>query len=258
MTWVSRPQWGASAQSPAQGTMPAHPQGVAIHWIGGGRWQNRDPAQVMRDIRGWHTGRGHADIDYSLAVSADGRILEGRSTRSRPRVRPASNGSRQTNESHYSIVLLTGELDPAPPAAMIQAAGAAVAWLRTAGGAGRQVVGHRDLHPTTCPGNTIQTMLPQIAAAADGSQIGDDTMTPAQEAKLDKALWALEQIRGTDLPPISSSTGPRLLAPVDETRWIVGESLAPALAALHQRLEAIEASLGLPAQPFAVPEPPEG
>lgn len=258
MKWVTRPQWGASAQSPAQGAMPSNPRGVAIHWIGPGLWASRDPLQVMRQIRSWHVGNGHADIDYSLGVSADGRILEGRSTRARPRVRPASNGSRATNESHYSIVLLTGQGDPAPSAAMIRAAGQATAWLRQAGGAGPQVVGHRDLHATDCPGNTIQSMLGQIAAAAN-NQIGD-TMTPEQETRiikrLDKLVWKTDQLRQTDIPPVQNNTS-RVVRPVDNTYWLVMNSIIPALQSLSEQVAALQREQGLEAQSFAFPEIPD-
>jgi hypothetical protein len=172
MTWMTRSQWAGSAQSPAQGLMSGTPRGVAIHFIGPGQFLargNSNPAQLMRDIRSWHTPQGKADFAYSLAVNGNGLVIEGRNTPQRPRVRPGSNGSSATNNSHYSVVLLTADRDPAPSEAMIQGAGRAVAWLRRHGGAGTQVVGHRDLHPTSCPGNTIQGMLGRIRAAADGN-----------------------------------------------------------------------------------------
>jgi len=135
----------------------------------------------MRDIRSWHLapGTGKADFAYSLAVNGNGLVIEGRNTPQRPRVRPGSNGSSATNNSHYSVVLLTADRDPAPSEAMIQGAGRAVAWLRRNGGAGTQVVGHRDLHPTSCPGNTIQGMLGRIRAAADGNPAPPGAPPPA-------------------------------------------------------------------------------
>lgn len=181
MTWMGRSQWAGSAQSPAQGLMSGTPRGVAIHWIGPGSFVargNSNPAALMRDIRSWHTPQGKADLAYSLAVNGNGLIIEGRNTPQRPRVRPGSNGSSAVNNSHYSVCLLTADRDPAPSEAMIQAAGRAVAWLRRHGGAGTQVVGHRDLHPTSCPGNTIQSLLPRIRAAADSGSGGTPNPNP--------------------------------------------------------------------------------
>jgi len=256
--WMTRAQWAGSAQSPAQGVMSGTPRGVAVHWIGPGAWLargNSDPAALMRQIRGWHTQQAKADFAYSLAVNGNGIIIEGRNTPQRPRVRPGSNGSSATNNSHYSVVLLTGENDPAPSDVMIAAAGRAVAWLRANGGAGPAVVGHRDLHPTACPGNQIQATLGRISAAAQPG--GDDDMTPAQATQLAEVHWMLGQVRGTDLPPIQQSTGGRLLAPVDQTRWLVGESINPAIHAIGQRLSAIEEALGIPVQTTVMPTMPQ-
>lgn len=255
--WMSRSQWAGSAQSPAQAVMSGTPAGVAVHWVGPGAWLargNQNPAGLMRDIRSWHTPQGKADFAYSLAVNGAGLVIEGRNTPQRPRVRPGSNGSNRTNNSHYSIVLLTGQGDPAPGPAMIAAAGRAVAWLRQHGGAGPAVVGHRDLHPTSCPGDQIQSLLPRIAAAA-GGQTGDDDMTPEQAAQLAESHWMLSQLRGTDIPPVHNNTS-RVVRPIDNTYWLVANALIPAVKTLSEQVAELQRDRGLPVTPMTLPEPP--
>lgn len=266
--WMTRAQWGAPQQGPCSGSMPATNSGVAIHWIGPGAWRaqgNRDPGALMRQIRSWHTPQGKCDLAYSLAVN-DTTVIEGRSTPARPRVRPGSNGNATVNQSHYSVVLLIGDRDGPVPDAMLATAGRAVAWLRAHAGAGPAVVGHRALTATACPGDSITSQLGRIAQLASGGSTTqpptqqEDQMTPEQATQLAEVHWMLGQIRGTDLPPIQRSTGARLLAPVDETRWLTSNSVLNGLGDIMRRLARIEEHVGM--QPTAVPtlalEPPDG
>ena len=73
--------------------------------------------------------------------------------------RPAANGDRAVNGSHGAVTLLLGP-DEQPTAAMVEA----VRWLRTAVWLARypratEVVGHRDLHSTDCPGPRVYALV---------------------------------------------------------------------------------------------------
>jgi hypothetical protein len=92
---------------------------------------------------------------------------------------------------------------------------------------------------------------------------GDDDMTPEQAQKLGEIHWAINQIRGTDLPPIRKETDrlPRVDAKGAETHWGVLNDPSGArhmIAAVQAQLRRIEEHLGMNATAaMTVEEPPD-
>lgn len=167
--WVTRGQWGAPAA--VNCTSIASTEGVAIHWLGPGAWAGNSPEQMMRTVRKWHLDNAkenYCDIAYNLGT-APGKILEGRSSKAKPRVRTGANGSLAVNSRFYAVLILLGAGDAPASEEHLRTAGEAVRWLRDNAGAGDKVVGHRDLNQTSCPGDHIYAHLEKIRAYAAGS-----------------------------------------------------------------------------------------
>lgn len=166
--WVTRAAWGAPQKVNCSGI--ASTEGVAIHWMGPGSWIGKPPKTVVNQVRGWHLANkqeNYCDIAYNLCV-APGVILEGRSTAQVPKIRTGANGNGTVNRRFYSVLILAGDADAAVSDLTLLTAGEAVRWLRDHAGAGKSVVGHRDLHQTTCPGDYIHGNLDRIQAYASG------------------------------------------------------------------------------------------
>jgi hypothetical protein len=90
----------------------------------------------------------------------------------------------------------------------------------------------------------------------------EDDMTPEQAKKLGEIHWAINQIRGTDLPPIRSQTDTLAGNKIAEIRWGViddAQGVRRMVADVQAQLRAIEEALGMTptaAGSFAA-EPPE-
>jgi len=91
------------------------------------------------DTNGW------ADVAYSAIVCPHGYVFEGRG----PGHRTAANGTNDGNQRYYAVCFLGGEGDTFTDEAK-QGIEDAIAWL-----GGGEIVGHRDLTETACPGDEI-------------------------------------------------------------------------------------------------------
>jgi hypothetical protein len=157
VTFVTRAEWGAQY---AQGSsrIPGPVYGVTLHWEGPhmGTWPHADCAAKVRVIERFHAvTRGWAGIAYTLVVCPHGDVFEGRGVG----IRSAANGESAIggNDHWYAVCYLGGQGDgftKAGRAGVVEA----VRYLRKHG-AGAKVNGHRDHHPTECPGDTIYRWL---------------------------------------------------------------------------------------------------
>lgn len=78
---------------------------------------------------------------------------------------------------------------------------------------------------------------------------GEDDMTPEQEATLNKMAntvaelsWSMGQVRGTDFPRVNKQTdliSPRMLSNVEDTDWLLKNSVLNALNELLRRTDAM-------------------
>jgi len=93
---------------------------------------------------------------------------------------------------------------------------------------------------------------------------GDDDMTPEQATMLGNINWAVNQIRGTDVPRIREGTDrlSRIHAKVDENHWGIHndpQGLRHMLADVRRQLDAIAAALDVQLdEASAVDDPPDG
>ena len=133
--------------------------GVTLHWEGPhmGTFPHGQCAGKVRTIRRFHQGtRGWAEIAYSAIVCPHGYVFECRGLHTET----AANGTSSIggNPHWYAVCYMSGQGDPFTDAAKA-AYHEAVDWLRTEGGAGLKVNGHRDHHSTECPGDVIYKWL---------------------------------------------------------------------------------------------------
>ncbi|MER5769546.1 peptidoglycan-binding protein [Streptomyces sp. NPDC001985] len=155
MQLIRRTAWGAPATSPAAHI--ASTRGVKVHYLGApysSRAHDRCGASV-RQIRAAHlanAAEGYSDIAYNLIVCEHGHVFEGRGAHRRT----GANGTAALNARHYAVCALLGSSGlTQPPAAMLTGLRDAIDWLRAEGDAGAEILGHRDGHPTACPGDAL-------------------------------------------------------------------------------------------------------
>lgn len=168
MKFVSRREWGAR-YAQGSGSIPGPIYGVTLHWEGPhmGDWPHSQCARKVKTIERFHAvTRGWSGIAYTAVVCPHGYVFEGRGVG----VRSAANGTSNIggNDHWYAVCYLGGEGDGLTAAGK-QGYADAIAWLRN-NGAGHKVNGHRDHHPTECPGDQIYHWLNR----ADFDTQGDD------------------------------------------------------------------------------------
>lgn len=157
--FVTKEQWGSTRGR--QATPRTHPigatKGVTIHWEGPkmGSFPHSKCAAKVRGIERFHEEtRGWADLAYSGIVCPHGYVFEGRGVGTQT----AANGSSDDNDDYYALCYLGGQGDAFTDEGKTGIV-EGVQWLRSEGGAGREVNGHRDHKATECPGNVIYRWL---------------------------------------------------------------------------------------------------
>mgnify|MGYP006188379889 CR=1 FL=1 len=159
MKFVSKEEWGSTLGR--QATRRTHPigktHGVTLHWEGPhmGTFPHSRCAEKVRGIERFHEQtRGWADLAYNGVICPHGYVFEGRGAG----VQSAANGNSDDNDDWYALCYLGGEGDGFTEEGK-QGFLDAVHWLRTKGGAGPRVNGHRDHKATACPGGLIYAWL---------------------------------------------------------------------------------------------------
>ena len=162
-TVVTRDQWGATGPRPTASTHPiGRTRGVTAHWLGPGLggFDHASCARKLRALERLHVSRGLAGIAYNAVVCPHGFVFEGRG----PGVRPTANGDVAANDDWYAVCYLGGAGDGFTEEGR-QGFLAAFAWLTDQGNAGPERNGHRDLEPTSCPGEEVYAWIHEDEAA---------------------------------------------------------------------------------------------
>lgn len=155
MKLVNRKQWGAVKTNPLPTNITPQFGGVAIHYMGGeGKATPSSHAKCAGIVQGIQRGhindRGWIDVAYSFLVCVHGYVFEGRGLHKRT----AANRSPIGNQNFYAVCGLVNDLDDLTPE-LIQGIKDACQYLRTKGSAGDQIIGHRNLVSTSCPGKKL-------------------------------------------------------------------------------------------------------
>jgi hypothetical protein len=172
-TYLRRSDW--TKTGPVRALQPLDPatlRGFAVHWPGTSAPLGSPPpssiAARLESYRKMHTAPGGlgtvdgaSDIAYQTAIDQEGRVwpLRGATAKS------GANGSGTTNALWGAVLLLLGPGED-PSRRLVQAVQdyRAEVWLRHFPRATR-VVGHRDLHGTTCPGPEVYDLVKSGAFA---------------------------------------------------------------------------------------------
>lgn len=169
---VTREQWGSTGQRPTSSTHPiGSTRGITAHALGPGVG-GLDHALCARKVRAlerFHEARRLAGIAYNAVVCPHGYVFEGRG----PGVMSAANGYGSPDDDWYAVCYVGGAGDEFTEEGR-QGFLAAFAWLTSAGDAGPERNGHRDLSPTACPGDDIYAWVHSLgrSSAAVGPEAG--------------------------------------------------------------------------------------
>ncbi|MBC9719515.1 N-acetylmuramoyl-L-alanine amidase [Streptomyces sp. TRM66268-LWL] len=203
MQLITRTAWGA--RPPRNGHAPvASTQGTKIHYLGTEYTAagHSTCAGYMRKLQNTQmdTGERWADFAYNYAVCEHGYVFEGRGVHAQN----AANGNTTLNRSHYAVLAFVGSKGHTKPTtAQVQGIKDAIAHLRSTGGAGRQIRGHRDGYNTACPGSVLYKLV--TTGALEPGTAAPDPGTPQPFPGAD---WFTKQPRS----PIITAMGERLVA----------------------------------------------
>ncbi|KDN85647.1 hypothetical protein KCH_25560 [Kitasatospora cheerisanensis KCTC 2395] len=183
MQLITRDQWGArppkSPFTPISGTrgVKIHYEGTAVPSSLAAPDQHSRCAARMRDLQASHQANEkekYIDLAYSAVVCPHGAVFEGRG----PGHLQAANGPN-LNSAHYSVCAMVGDEGlTEPTTAQLNGLRDAIEWLRSAGGAGSEIKGHRDGYATSCPGEPLYRWVQSGAPRPGGSLPAPAPATP--------------------------------------------------------------------------------
>jgi hypothetical protein len=198
---VTRADWGAKPSKYSLAYI-ASTLGVKVHYEGtyvpkslAAAGAHGTCASRTRDIQASHlanTAEDYSDIAYNAVVCPHGSVFEGRGLHRRT----GANGTATLNLRHYAVCAMLGNSGLVqPPDAMLDGLVDAIQWLRTGGSAGDQVLGHRDGHPTACPGDPLYAWVQAGAHRPDGTVpqggTGGETTGGTSVARYQVAIYGL-------------------------------------------------------------------
>lgn len=177
---VRRAAWGALPPKRPL-TAVSSTDGVKVHYLG----THLDPSlelpgnhrlcdDMVRTIQRSHLNHpteDYNDIAYNYVVCPHGSAYEGRGLHRMT----GANGSRELNRRHYAVVCLLGNSGLVKPTdAMLDGVLDVIEHLQQYGDAGDEIRGHRDGHPTACPGDQLYEWIERGAPRPDGDDDQDD------------------------------------------------------------------------------------
>lgn len=186
---VTRSQWGAR---PSNGSLTyiASTRGVKVHYEGTyvpKSLANADQHSLcdnrMRDIQASHLNHpteNYTDIAYNYVVCPHGYVYEGRGYHKKT----GANGSQYLNQQDYAVCAMLGASGLVYPTdAQLSGIVDAIHLLQDKGDAGNWVGGHRDGHPTACPGQPLYDWVKTGAKSpgGDSPQGGTGPEIPSDE-----------------------------------------------------------------------------
>ena len=178
-TYLSRDQWSAA---PPTKTLPVSSalKGVCLHWMG--FHIEGDPTRLVRSIQRNHMSppKSWWDVAYNELVSQTGVVVEGRGLT----VRSGAQGGTRHNKAYVALGLLIGPGQP-PTDALIEAVKERISVVRYFQPQATEIVGHKDLKATTCPGPDVDRMI-----RAGVFEPGATTVVPDQT--LEERVTAVE------------------------------------------------------------------
>ena len=155
---ISRSVWTSSRPISSRiNPMPMPLRRITIHHDGLPSSITMDSKRRLSTIRNGHvSGRGWADIGYHFIIDRNGKVWEGRALH--------YQGAHVRNNNEHNIgVLCMGNFEiHQPTSAQLNSLAGQVKWLRRKYGISTSnVLTHREINPTQCPGRNLQ---PRVVA----------------------------------------------------------------------------------------------
>jgi hypothetical protein len=163
-----RGEWGAAPYNgtPDYGTTLG--RAIVHHTVNGNGYSQGQVANMIRGIQAFHQGsNGWSDIGYNFVVDRFGGIWEGRQGGvTRPVIGAHAQGS---NTNTVGIAGLGDFTSAGPGSAMVDSIGNLAGWKLSLHGTTPNtgnVLGHRNVGQSSCPGNGLYAQLGAIASVA--------------------------------------------------------------------------------------------
>ena len=149
----SRSEWKARPPRKQIRFDPRKIKGTCIHYAGYN--VKTDPATTLHNIQAHHQNtKGWFDIAYNVAVGLDGSVWELRGLD----IENGAQGGRWLNRSYVAVVALLGP-GQHPSDGMVDGINEAIRLVTLKYPEATAVVPHRDLKPTSCPGDELTDLL---------------------------------------------------------------------------------------------------
>jgi hypothetical protein len=225
---ISRKGWGANESWATREPVYEKPTHFVIHHTVTSN-NPEDPAYIVRAILQYHAlSRGWGDIGYNFLIDRQGNIYEGRK---------GGDGVVGIHAGDYNygsigIALLgdyrTAEMTPAMKGALVSL----IAWEADRYGIHPQessffvhrdfpnIVGHRDLWSTVCPGDKVYKALPQIRKLVWERLLAHDPRVMIVSPEAGEAVSGEVQVQVNSPSPTMAVTRVRL----DGTKVADGET----------------------------------
>ena len=173
----SRAQWGANEGLRKGSPSFASTSRFIVHHTDTAN-NDPNPAATVRAILAYHTqSNGWDDIGYNFLIDQQGRIYEGRyaggpvAGENAQRLGVIGAHAQGYNTGSIGISLLGNFTTASPTDAQMSSLNRLIAWkadrLNIDLTNANNVVGHRDVNQTSCPGNVAESKLPQIRQDAN-------------------------------------------------------------------------------------------
>jgi hypothetical protein len=151
---IKREQWGAKPLTAYSNTIgPARRTRIVIHHSVTSEGTSQAQVEsILRRIDDQHRGKGWGGIGYNLAVDYDGRVYEARG------IDIMGAHSYGANTNGYGVVYIGDGRKGITPKA-VNAIKGLVASLQGRSSKKLNVVGHKDVNSTACPGDKIYDLV---------------------------------------------------------------------------------------------------
>lgn len=174
-----RSSWGARAY---RGTPDVHPylrRAIVHHTVNTNAYSAGQVPALLRSIQAYHQdARGWDDIGYNFVIDRFGGVWEARAGG----IRNAVIGAHAMDNNTGSVgIAFLGDATSSVTSAAVTSYGRLVGWKLFLGGvrpSSSNVVGHRDVGQSSCPGNALYARLGSIRTAA--AAVYDDLVGPGR------------------------------------------------------------------------------
>jgi len=231
-----RPEWGAAPYRGSVDTADGLTRAVIHHTVNGNGYSAAQVPSMLRSIQAYHQNtRGWDDIGYNFVIDRFGTIWEGRAWSLYQPVIGAH--ASEANEGSVGIAFLGDGTSLGLTSTAVTNLGRFLGWklpLHGARPSQTNIMGHRDVGQTSCPGNTVYTQLGAIRnkAVALAVPIGPFFDVPNRDPRATHLRWG--RTTGVVDARLDGTFGPAVnVSRADNVYWLWRFAGEPGGAAPH-------------------------